>query len=127
MPDFPATLPGVKLWERKNHQLLKRLQTDYDIYRHFLFSGVPAPTDEDWHWWGKLSPKGGAVVVVRGTGGLSERKINIPWVPAGAKYQLTARLADKPLGSFTGKQLQNGALRLALPQLGQEIVEVKPL
>ena len=107
--------------------ILKRLQTDYDIYRHFQFSGVPAPTDEDWHWWGKLSPKGGAVVVVRGTGGLSKRKINIPWVQAGAKYQLVARLADKPLGTFTGKQLQNGALTLALPLLGQEIVEVKPL
>jgi len=110
---------------RQRFDLLKRLQADYDIYRHFQFSGVPAPTDEDWHWWGKLSPKGGAVVVLRGAGGLGERKINLPWVQARAKYQLVARLADKPLGSFTGKQLQNGALTLALPPLGQEIVEIR--
>ena len=110
---------------RQRFELLKRLQADYDIYRHFQFSGVPAPTDEDWHWWGKLSPKGGAVVVMRGAGGLGERKINLPWVQPRAKYQLTSRFADKPLGTFTGKQLQNGALTLALPPLGQEIVEVK--
>ena len=60
---------------KRRFELLKRLQADYDIYRHFQFSGVPAPTDEDWHWWGKLSDQGGAVVVVRGTGGESERKI----------------------------------------------------
>jgi len=112
---------------RQRFELLKRLQADYDIYRHFQFSGVPAPTDEDWHWWGKLGLKGGAVVVLRGTGGPGERKINIPWVRAGAKYRLIARLGNKPLGDFTGKQLQKGALTLVLPPLGQEIVEVKPV
>ena len=112
---------------RQRFELLKRLQADYDIYRHFQFSGVPTPTDEDWHWWGKLSAKGGAVVIVRGSGGEGERKINIPWVEARGKYQLTALFADKPMGTFTGKQLQDGTLTLALPKLGQEIVEVRPL
>ncbi len=112
---------------RKRFDLLKHLQADYDIYRHFQFSGVPAPTDQDWHWWGKLGPKGCAVVVLRGIGGANERKINIPWVEPRAKYQLNARFADKALGVFTGKQLQNGALKLALPVLGQEIIEVKPV
>ena len=38
---------------RKRFDLLNRLQGEYNIYRHFQFSGVPAPTDEYWHWWGK--------------------------------------------------------------------------
>ncbi|MGZ4987335.1 MAG: hypothetical protein ACXWBP_04765, partial [Limisphaerales bacterium] len=80
-----------------------------------------------WHWWGKLGPRGGAVVVVRGSGGANERKINIPWVEARTKYQLRACFGDKPLGVFTGKQLQNGALKLALPAIGQEIIEVRPV
>jgi hypothetical protein len=112
---------------RQCFELLKRLQADYDIYRNFQFSGVPVPTDEDWHWWGKLGSKGGAVVVVRGSGGKAERKLNIPWVQPGTKYQLTALFANKPLGTFTGKRLQAGALTLALPKLGQEIIELKPL
>jgi hypothetical protein len=112
---------------RERFKLLKRLQADYDFFRYFQFSGVPAPTDADWHWWGKLSPKGGAVVVVRGRGGQDERKINIPWADARRKYQLTALFANRPLGTFTGKQLQSGSLALNLPRLGQEILEVKPL
>ncbi len=112
---------------RQRFGILKRLQTDYDIYRHFQFSGVPAPTDEDWHWWGKLSAKGGAVVVVRGSGGETQRQINIPWVKTRHKYQLTALFANRPLGTFTGKQLQAGALTVSLPRLGQEIVELRPL
>ena len=59
--------------------------------------------------------------------GADERPLNIPWLRPGGKYRLTACFADKPLGTFTGKQLQQGALKLTLPPLGQEIVEVKPL
>ena len=110
---------------RRRFDLLKRLQADYDFYRQFQFSGVPEPTDTDWHWWGKLSSKGGAVIVVRGAGGADERKVNIPWVDSQTKYQLTACFSGKPLGTFTGRQLQNGALKLALPKFGQEIIEVR--
>jgi hypothetical protein len=111
---------------RERFAMLKRLQADYDIYRYFEFSGVPAPTDTDWHGWGKLSPKGGAVIVVRGNGGDGQRKINIPWVEARRKYQLTALFAGKSLGTFRGRALQDGALTFGLPRLGQEIVELKP-
>jgi hypothetical protein len=40
-------------------------------------------------------------------------------------YQVNALLAERPLGGFSGKQLQDGALHLQLPPLGQEIVELK--
>ena len=49
---------------------MQRLERAYGIYKHFQFSGVPEPTDVDWHWWGKLNAAGhGAVVVLRGSGG----------------------------------------------------------
>ncbi len=41
--------------------------------------------------------------------------------------QPTALFANQPLGTFTGRQLRKGTLKLSLPKLGQEIVEVKPL
>ena len=112
---------------RQRFDTLKRLQASYDIYPHFQFSGVPEPTDEDWHWWGKLGDKGGVVVVVRGSGGAEQRKINIPWVKAEERYRLTALFADRALGEFSGKQLQEGSLELKLPKMGQELVEVAEL
>jgi hypothetical protein len=111
---------------RRRFDLVKRLERDYGIYRHFQFSGVPAPTDQDWHWWGKLNPEGnGAVIVLRGSAGAGERAVNIPWVQEKQTYRVHAQLSDVPLGKFTGRQLQAGALRLKLPPLGQEIIEVK--
>ena len=111
---------------RRRFDLLKRLQKQYDIYRHFQFSGVPAPTDVDWHWWGKLDQQGnGAVVVLRGSEGVGERAVNIPWVLADRTYQVHAQFNNKPLGKFTGRELKEGKLRLALPPFGQEILEVK--
>jgi hypothetical protein len=111
---------------RELFDLLKRLENDYDIYRHFQFSGVPAPTDQDWHWWGKLDATGsGAVVVMRGSAGEPTRAINIPWVQADRGYQVNTRLKDKSLGQFTGRDLQSGALHLDLPPLGQEILELR--
>lgn len=105
--------------------LLKRLEATYGIYRRFQYSGVPAPTDSDWHWWGKLDEKGcGAVVVIRGSGGHDRRAINIPWVDPAGTYKIAARLQAKDLGVFTGTQLQDGKLLLALPLLGQEILEL---
>lgn len=70
---------------RKRFDTLRRLEEDYGIYRNFQYSGVPAPTDTDWHWWGKLNGQGhGAVVVMRGRDGEDQRAIKIPWVrPAG--------------------------------------------
>jgi hypothetical protein len=112
---------------RQRFDLLSRLEKDYDIYRHFQFSGVPEPTDNDWHWWGKLNAEGlGAVVVLRGSQGQDERPVNIPWVLPERRYQVIALLANQPLGHFSGKQLQDGALSLKLPPLGQEILECKP-
>ena len=112
---------------RSRFDILKRLDATYGIYRRFQYSGVPAPTDTDWHWWGKLDPRGcGAVVVLRGTGGPDTRAINIPWVDPAATYQVARLLDAEDLGRLTGKQLQDGKLTLALPQLGQEILELSP-
>jgi hypothetical protein len=111
----------------KRFALLKELQSRYDIYRHFQFSGVPAPTDADWHWWGKLGADGcGAVVVLRGDGGDDRRAVNIPWVAAEKRYRLKARFAESDLGTFSGQQLREGAVVLALPKYGQEILELSP-
>jgi len=110
---------------RQRFDLLKRLQDSYDIYHHFQFSGVPEPTDTDWHWWGKLDERGcGAVVVLRGNGGKDQCAINIPWVDSAQTYKVTALLEAKELGVFTGKQLHSGELTLTLPSLGQEILEL---
>lgn len=111
----------------KRFNLLKRLQQQYDIYKHFQYSGVPVPTDTDWHWWGKINEKGyGVAIVIRGSGGKDTRAINIPWVTAGKKYTVTALLSGKTIGRYTGAQLQQGIVKLALPALGQEILELSP-
>ena len=105
--------------------ILKKLQDKYGIYSCFQFSGVPEPTDEGWHWWGKLNKKGeGAVVVLRGRSGTGSQKINIPWVNENATYKLKGLFSGKELGSFSGKQLQNGEFSLALDNMGQEIIEL---
>jgi hypothetical protein len=110
---------------RSRFDMLKRLEATYGIYRHFQYSGVPAPTDTDWHWWGKLNARGcGAVVVLRGSSGAEKRAINIPWVDPNQTYTVTALFANTQLGKYTGKQLQAGELTLALPVLGQEIIEL---
>lgn len=111
---------------RQRFDLLRRLEKTYGIYRNFQYSGVPEPTDRDWHWWGKLNREGyGAVVVIRGSQGADKRAVNIPWVLTGRDYQANALLAERPLGHFSGKQLQDGAVHLQLPPLGQEIIELK--
>ena len=110
---------------RSRFDILKRLEATYGIYRRFQYSGVPAPTDTDWHWWGKLDARGcGAVVVLRGSGGQDKQAINIPWVDRDQTYKVTALLQAKESGTFTGAQLQDGELSLALPLLGQEILEL---
>ena len=107
---------------------IEALQQKYGIYSYFQFSGVPAPTDEGWHWWGKLNAEGcGAVVVLRGKAGADSQKINIPWVKADKEYQLRTLFCGKNLGAFSGRQLQNGELSLSLKPLGQEIIGVFPL
>ncbi len=110
---------------RKRFDLLARLQQDYDIYRHFQFSGVPAPTDQGWHWWGKLNESGeGAVVVMRGSDGPATRAINIPWVERTRRYRVTACLAGRELGELTGEELLADGVLLSLSPLGQEILEL---
>jgi hypothetical protein len=111
----------------KRFALIERLNRQYDIYKYFQFSGVPAPTDSDWHWWGKLNKNGfGAVVVLRGSGGQQQRIINIPWVTSDTQYRVKTCFAEKELGIFTGEQLQKGIIALTLPTYGQEILEVAP-
>lgn len=113
---------------RSRFDILKRLEATYGIYRHFQYSGVPSPTDTDWHWWGKLDRHGcGAVVILRGSGGEDRRGINIPWVDPARTYRVAGLFDGKDFGTFTGKQLQNGALSIALPHLGQEILELSGL
>lgn len=110
---------------RNRFALLESLQQKYSIYSYFQFSGVPPPTDEGWHWWGKLNEEGcGAVIVLRGSTGDDAQRINIPWVKAIQKYKLTALFSGKQLGEFTGKQLQNGELKINLSPWDQEIIEL---
>jgi len=111
---------------KENFDLLARLNDNYGIYQHFQYSGVPAPTDTDWHWWGKLNEDGaGAVVVVRGSGGVGDRSVNIPWVQPEKRYRIRVCFADRVLGDFTGHELIAGKLNVALPSTGQEILELE--
>ena len=111
---------------KKRFDLLKDLQNKYDIYRNFQFSGVPEPTEEDWHWWGKLNENHeGIVVVVRGSGGENERHINIPWICADCNYSVKQLFADKELGIFFGKELQEGIIQMSLPPMGQEMLLIE--
>ena len=111
---------------RSRFAMLENLQQQCGIYSCFQYSGVPVPTDEGWHWWGKLNADGcGAVVVLRGSVGANLQKINIPWVESNKKYHLKALFSGKDIGEFSGRQLQNGDLKLELPRFGQEIIEVK--
>ena len=106
--------------------VVDELNQKYGIYSHFQYSGVPAPTDDDWHWWGKLNAEGaGAVVVIRGKGGDNERKINIPWVDPGKKYQIYSCFTGRLIGDFSGNDLINGQLTVALPPYGQDILEIR--
>jgi hypothetical protein len=129
----PLTFSGDLEWlsdenvahYRKRFDLLARLQNTYDVYRHFRFSGVPAHTTRDWHWWGKLNDDGlGAVVVLRGSAGDDSRQINIPWTDRQRRYRVTANLNEKTLGEFTGAELQDRGVPLSLPPFGQEILEL---
>jgi len=105
--------------------MLEDLQKKYGIYSRFQFSGVPAPTDQGWHWWGKLNADGcGVVVVLRGSAGPCTQKVNIPWVKDGPRYHVKGLFSGTNLGVFTAKQLINGELTLSLPCYGQEIIEI---
>jgi len=112
---------------QKRFSLVNRLHQSWDIYRHFQFSGVPVPNDDDWHWWGKLNDQGcGAVVVVRGSAGAERRVINIPWVQPDRRYAVVTLFSERRLGDFTGRQLQSAGVELTLPVYSQEILELTP-
>ncbi len=112
---------------RRRFEALGALQKRYDIYRHFQFSGVPEPTDTDWHWWGKLNADGhGVVVVVRGSGGDQRRAVNIPWVAASANYRVVGVFSGKNYGVIDGKQLQERGVPIAVAPFGQEVLEIGP-
>lgn len=105
--------------------MLDQLQKKYGIYNCFQYSGVPEPTDTDWHWWGKLNEQGyGVIIVLRGSKGKDRRGINIPWVNSDKKYLLKALFEDRELGVFSGEQLHNGELELSLRSFGQEMLEI---
>jgi hypothetical protein len=107
--------------------LLDDLNNKYSIYQNFQYSGVPVPTDTDWHWWGKLNEEGyGAIVVLRGSEGDEQRQVNIPWVNPEKKYRVRLCFANKILGNFLGKALIQGKLRISLPVYSQEIIELMP-
>ena len=109
-------------------EMLDKLNRKYGIYRHFQYSGVPAPTDDDWHWWGKLNDESsGVVVVIRGKDGDNERKINIPWGDAQKNYQIFSCFSDRLIGTFSGRDLIDGKLTIALSPYGQDILEVRCL
>lgn len=107
--------------------LLEDLNNKYSVYQNFQYSGVPIPTDTDWHWWGKLNKEGyGAVVVLRGSEGDEQRQVNIPWVNPKKKYRVRLCFANKILGNFSGKALIQGKLKISLPVYSQEIIELLP-
>ena len=113
---------------RKRFDLLKELQQNYNIYRNFQFSGVPQPTEEDWHWWGKLNENTeGIVVVIRGSNGSEQRQVNIPWVASDRNYSIKQLFTEMELGNYSGKELQEGIIQLSLPSFGQDILLVKLL
>ncbi len=111
---------------RKRFDLLKSLETKFGIYRYYQYSGVPPPTDIGWHWWGKLNGnQEGVVVVLRGFLGRRHKRINIPWVDPDTSYKVTACFQERPIGTFTGKYLQVGRLKITLPRWGQEILKIE--
>jgi hypothetical protein len=110
---------------RKRLDEVRRLEKRYGIYRQFQFSGVPEPTDTEWHWWGKLNSAGeGVVVVLRGSEGSDRRAVNVPWVNRGRRYQVTGVFSGKTYGTFTGRQLQDAGLMVELPVFGQDLLEM---
>lgn len=110
---------------KKRFDMVAALQEKHGIYKHFQFSGVPAPTDTGWHWWGKLNPEGcGIVIVLRGFLGSPSKRINVPWVPAGKNYKVVALFSGRVLGTFTSDELREGKVRLSLPRLSQEMLEI---
>jgi len=111
---------------RECFALLDKLNKKYSIYQHFQYSGVPAPTDDGWHWWGKLNEEGtGIVVVIRGRGGENERNINIPWVEREKRYQVFSCFSGRAIGNYAGGELIDGKLLISLPLLGQDILEIR--
>lgn len=114
--DLSSLTPENIAHYRQRFATLARLESKYGIYEHFQFSGVPAPTDVDWHWWGKLNDNGeGAVVVLRGSGGGDSRQIVIPWVVPARRYHLKGLFSDRDLGTFSGSELIKGKLTIELP------------
>ncbi len=112
---------------RRRLDELARLQKAYGIYQHFQFSGVPEPTDTDWHWWGKLNSDGyGVVVVLRGAAGETRRSVNLPWVRRDRRYHVQGLLTGKSYGVISGSRLQNAGLSIDLPVYGQDILEIAP-
>jgi len=104
-------------------RMLDDLQKMYNIYSYFQFSGVPPPTDTDWHWWGKINSDGyGVVIVMRGSSGDNARNVNIPWVRKHKKYKVKGLFSRKEYGIFNAQQLVKGNLRISLPNYGQEIL-----
>ena len=121
-----GSLTGANIEQyRSRFAMLRNLEEKYNIYSHFQYSGVPPPTDEGWHWWGKLNAGGcGVVVVLRGSSGSGSQKINIPWVKEDKQYRLKGLFKGEELGDFSGKQLQEGDLKIDLVKYGQELIEI---
>ncbi len=113
---------------RKRLDEVKRLESHYGIYKRFQFSGVPEPTDTDWHWWGKLNETGeGVVVVIRGSAGADTRAVNVPWVDRKRTYRVTGLFSGKSFGTVRGSRLQDAGITVALPAYGQELLELSAM
>ncbi|KRE83890.1 hypothetical protein ASG89_12315 [Paenibacillus sp. Soil766] len=50
--------------------------------------------------------------------------VYIPWVKPEFTYQVTLLFTDCEVGTFSGRELQEGACVLLLPIYGQEIIEL---
>ena len=121
------TIENMNIY-RSYFDIVSELNEKYSIYKYFQYSGVPVPTDTDWHWWGKLNEQGlGAVVVLRGSEGLPTRSVNIPWVLPNKRYKVLLKFSGTDMGTYTGQQLIDGKLKISLGVYGQEILELSTL
>lgn len=110
---------------RKRLDEIVRLEKQYGIYKRFQFSGVPEPTDTDWHWWGKLNDSGqGVVVVIRGSAGAPRRAVNLPWVQRAKTYRVKGLFSGKAYGLFLGSRLQDAGVPVDLNAYGQDLLEL---
>jgi hypothetical protein len=65
-------------------------------------------------------------VVLRGSGGVTRRQVNVPWVRGDGKYSVTGLFTGKAYGTFRGTVLRDQGVPVELTAYGQELLELSP-